>query len=188
MNVDYINPFVSSVVNVFRTMLDLELFRGQLLVKTTRQPRYDISGIIGLSGKAAGTIVLCMERELARLTTQSLLDTEIRSAQITEDVIDAVGELVNIIAGGAKAQLAQYEMSVSLPTVITGKGHCIDFPRNTKPICIPFACQAGYLDVEVGLFEVEVEQAPPEESAEAEASSESETSGAEDEGAAAAAS
>lgn len=171
MNVEYINPFVISIVHVFRTMLNLELFRGELLVKRARQPRYDISGVIGLSGKAMGTIVLSLERELARLATESLLQMEIRSSQITADVIDAVGELTNIIAGGAKAQLSQFEMSVTLPTVITGKGHCIEFPRQIKPICIPFTCESGYLDLEVGLMELnsmshrfsekEAQHAPP---------------------------
>ncbi len=154
MNVDYINPFVVSIVHVFHTMLNIELHRGDLLVKRGRQPRYEISGIIGLSGKARGTVVLCLERELARLATESLLQTEIRSSQITADVIDAVGELANIIAGGAKAQLAQFEMSVTLPTVVTGKAHCIEFPRQVVPICIPFSCECGYLDLEVGLTEL----------------------------------
>ncbi len=161
MNVDYINPFVVSIVHVFRTMLNVELHRGDLLVKRGRQPRYEISGIIGLSGKAKGTVVLCLERELARLATESLLQTKIRSAQITADVIDAVGELTNIIAGGAKAQLAQFEMSLTLPTVVTGKAHCIEFPRQIVPICIPFSCECGYLDLEVGLTELSTGLHPP---------------------------
>jgi len=159
MNVEYINPFVLSVVNVFRTMVNVELTRGQPFVKTGFQPRHDISGVIGLSGKAKGTIVLCMEREMALLTTEALLGEELESTQITADVIDAVGELANMIAGGAKAKLAQFEMSVSLPSVITGKGHCIEFPSRTKPICIPFSSDAGNLDVEVGLVEVPQEAA-----------------------------
>jgi chemotaxis protein CheX len=163
MKVEYINPFVSSVVNVFRTMLDTELTRGQLYVKNGFQPRHDISGIIGLSGKAKGTIVLSLERETAKLITEALLATELHSTQITSDVIDAVGELANIIAGGAKAQLAEYEMSVSLPSVITGKGHCIEFPRGSKPICIPFGCEAGNIEIEVGL--VEVNPTPPKPAA-----------------------
>jgi chemotaxis protein CheX len=159
MNVEYINPFVLSVINVFQTMVGIELTRGQPFVKEGFQPRHDISGIIGLSGKAKGTIVLCLEREMALLTTAALLGEELESTQITADVIDAVGELANMIAGGAKAKLAQFEMSVSLPSVITGKGHCIEFPSRTQPICIPFTAEAGNLDVEVGLIEVPQEAA-----------------------------
>ena len=36
---------------------------------------------------------------------------------------------------------------------MTGKGHCIDFPRNAMRICIPFSCTWGSLDLEVALIE-----------------------------------
>ena len=76
-----------------------------------------------------------------------------RPAGINADVTDAMGEVANMIAGQAKAQLEQFAMSVSLPTVITGKGHCIEFPRNITPISIPFRCDWGSLALEVALVE-----------------------------------
>ncbi|MFW5692975.1 MAG: chemotaxis protein CheX, partial [Thermoguttaceae bacterium] len=142
------------VIHVFQTMVGVRLHRGRPFIKRGFQPRHDISGIIGLSGKARGTIVLCLEREMALITTAALLAEQPNTTQITADVIDAVGELTNMIAGNAKAKLEQFAMSVSLPSVITGKGHCIEFPSGTKPICIPFTCDAGNLDVEVGLIEI----------------------------------
>ncbi len=60
-----------------------------------------------------------------------------------------------MIAGSAKAKLEEFSLSVSLPTVITGKGHCIDFPRQITPICIPFDCPWGQVAVEVGLTDSE---------------------------------
>jgi chemotaxis protein CheX len=64
-----------------------------------------------------------------------------------------VGELANIIAGGAKAQLEHLAMSVSLPTVITGKHHSVELSSKVTPICIPFESKWGLLTVEVGLCE-----------------------------------
>ncbi len=159
MRVEYINPFVSAVLSVFRTMLGTELTRGQPFVKAGFQPRHQISGVIGLSGKARGTIVLSLDRDAALEATEVM--TQERPSSINADVIDAVGELANMIAGSAKAQLEQFQLSVSLPSVITGKGHCIDFPSNTTPICIPFECEWGEIDVEVGLVEVPVPSAVP---------------------------
>lgn len=164
MKVEYINPFVSSTVNLFRTMLDTHLTRRDLYIKDGSQPGYDISGVIGLSGMAKGTVVLSLERDMARVVTEQLLQTQLHSTQITRDVIDAVGELTNILAGGAKAQLAEFQMSVSLPTVITGKGHCIDFPKNSKPICIPFESARGNLEIEVGLVELDPKPTRPRQS------------------------
>ena len=49
-------------------------------------------------------------------------------------------------------------MSLSLPTVITGKAHCIEFPTKVTPICIPFSSAWGDITVEVGLCELSTEQ------------------------------
>ena len=64
-----------------------------------------------------------------------------------------MGELVNMVAGGAKAQLEQLDMSLTIPTVITGK-FCVEFPSKTSPICVPFESPWGPLTVEVGLIEI----------------------------------
>jgi len=36
-------------------------------------------------------------------------------------------------------------LSQSLPTVVTGRNHCIDFPRNATRICVPLNCEWGSL-------------------------------------------
>jgi chemotaxis protein CheX len=105
--------------------------------------------VIGLAGKAKGVAVLSLGEEAALCVTQRLLGE--RPTTIDEDVIDAVGELTNIIAGGAKAQLQQLNMSLGLPSVITGKNHSIDFPSGLTPVCIPFQCDWGPVTLQVGL-------------------------------------
>ena len=157
MNVEYINPFLTAAISVFETMVGVKLVRQQPFVKKSMQPQNEVSGIIGLSGKAKGTVVLSIEREVALNATGVMLME--RPGQINADVVDAIGELTNVIAGNAKAQLEHLNMSVGLPSVITGKGHCIDFPSHSKPIAIPFRCEWGDVVVEVGLVEEREEAA-----------------------------
>ncbi len=151
MKVEYINPFLTAAISVFNTMLNTSLTRGEPFLKNGTQPNHEVNGIIGLSSKAKGMVVLSMSREAALGTAGIMLGTQPK--EIDADVADAVGELTNMIVGAAKAQLEHSEMSVSLPTVITGKAHCIDFPKNTMPICIPFDCKWGPVAVEVGIVE-----------------------------------
>jgi len=151
MKVEYINPFLTSAISAFETMLGCTLTRGTPYLKDGRQPTHEVSGIIGLSGKAQGTVVLGLDREAAISAAEALLDE--RPPEINGDVTDAVGELTNIIAGGAKAKLEELHLSVGLPTVITGKGHCVEFPSKVKPICIPFESKWGPVTIEVGLTE-----------------------------------
>jgi chemotaxis protein CheX len=151
MKVEYINPFLSAAISVFNTMLGVTLTREEPFVKDTTRPNHEVSGVIGLSGKAKGMVVLSLCREAAINATAAMLGE--RPLEINADVADAVGELTNMIAGAAKAQLEHLQMSVSLPSVVTGKAHCIEFPKNTMPICIPFDCQWGPVTVEVGIIE-----------------------------------
>lgn len=149
MRAEYINPFISSLSRSFRTMLNCEVHRGQLMLKGQQTHRYGISGIIGLSGKAVGMVVLSLSDEVAIKATSAMLLCE--TNEINADVIDAVGELTNMVAGAAKAELAEFEMSVSLPNVVTGEAHDIRFPSNVTPICVPFTTEWGDLVLEVGL-------------------------------------
>jgi len=148
MRVEYINPFISSLANTFRTMLGCEVRRREISLKPDRTPLHEVSGVIGLSGGAAGTVVLSLSKSVALKAASTLLMYE--ASEIDDDVVDAVGELTNMVAGGAKAQLAEFDLSVSLPSVITGRGHEIRFPSDVTPICVPFETDWGSLAVEVG--------------------------------------
>jgi chemotaxis protein CheX len=154
MRVEYINPFVKSLSTTFSTMLNCTATRGAIKLKQDRCASYEISGVIGLSGKAVGTAVVSLSREVALKATSAMLMTD--ATEIDSDVIDAVGEIANMVAGAAKAELSEYELSISLPSVITGKGHEVRFPSNVTPICVPFETEWGQLNLEVGLAEVDV--------------------------------
>jgi chemotaxis protein CheX len=152
MKAEYINPFIKSVFNTFSTMLNCELHRGDIGFKSNTNPQYTVSGIIGLSGRAVGTVVLSLSKEVALKAASTMLMTE--ATDVDDEVLDAVGELTNIVAGGAKAELEEYELEVSLPNVVTGRDHEIHFPSNVQPICIPFTAEWGEMTLEVGLAQV----------------------------------
>ena len=47
-------------------------------------------------------------------------------------------------------QLEQYNLSVSLPNVITGTDHSVHFPSDVVPFCVPFETDWGDISLEVG--------------------------------------
>ena len=155
MKAEYINPFIRSLTNTFDTMLGCHVTRGAIYLRQEDAPSYEISGIIGLSGRAVGTVVLNLSKEVALAAASALLMCEAK--KIDDEVVDAVGELANMVAGAAKAELEEYELSVSLPNVITGEGHEVRFPSNVQPICVPFSTAWGELTLEVGLTTVAAE-------------------------------
>ncbi len=149
MRAEYINPFVSSLRNAFCTMLSCEARRGEIRMKVDRRVQHCVSGVIGLSGKAVGTVVLSFSREVALKAASTMLMAD--ATEVNDDVLDAVGELTNMVAGAAKSQLEELELHVSLPNVITGTSHEVHFPSNVTPISISFETDWGPLSLEVGL-------------------------------------
>jgi chemotaxis protein CheX len=151
MRAEFINPFVSATLNVFQTMLSTTLTRGELSLKKSHAPMHEVCGLIGLAGKCHGMVVVGFGRETALRLAGILLGSKVH--ELNSDVVDAVGELTNMIAGAAKSQLGQYELSIGLPTVICGKTSTIDFPSNSPSLIIPFDCDMGPICVEVGITE-----------------------------------
>jgi len=149
MKAEWINPFVSATVSVFAKMLNCEIERGNPTIKNGSNPCHDVSGIMGLQGKACGTVVVSLSRAAALTATEVMMGT--KPEDIDADVVDVVGEITNMVAGAAKAQMSELSMSIGLPTVITGNSHLINFPRGVVVISIPFQSTWGPLCVDVGL-------------------------------------
>jgi chemotaxis protein CheX len=146
--VEYINPFITAVIKTLETMVGCKVTRQSPTIKRESRTLYPISGTIGLSGTVIGTCVVTMSEELALKSASVMLMEEQKN--LNDDVYDAVGELTNMIAGNAKAQLEEYHLSLSLPNVIRGTDVELLFPANCQPISIPFKTDFGPLAVEIG--------------------------------------
>jgi chemotaxis protein CheX len=148
VQVEHINPFVDSLVNTFQTMLGCDARRGNLSLADPVKRQFPISGVIGLSGNAAGMVVINLSEEVAMQSAAAMLMMDV--TEVDDDVLDAVGELANMVAGAAKAKLEEFNLSVSLPNIVTGENHEIRFPSSHQPICVPFETDFGPLRLEVG--------------------------------------
>jgi len=153
MKVEYINPFITSLINAFDTMVGCKVRREDVSLKEDNNPNHEVSGVIGLSGNAKGTVVLSISKDVALKAASAMLMEEI--TELTDDVVDAVGELTNMVAGRAKAELEEYSLSVSIPNVVTGRDYEIRFPSNGTPLCVLFESDWGPLSLEVGLTPVD---------------------------------
>jgi chemotaxis protein CheX len=149
MDVSYVNPFITATVETFQTMIQMEVKPGKPAIKKGKEPTYDISGVIGLSGEAQGSIAISFPKLIALKVVSTMLGMTIKT--VDADVTDAIGEVANIIAGNAKKELSQYKLTISLPNVIVGKSHSISAPSGTPTIIVPIIGQVGEFAMEVAL-------------------------------------
>lgn len=148
IDIDYINPVISGLEDAFNTMLGCKIERIGLGLMENNQALHPVSGIIGIGGKGVGTVVLSMSESVAIKAASTMLMTEL--SEVDDDVMDAVGEITNIVCGGAKAKLEQFQLQMSLPNVLCGSNCRLHFPQNAHPISIPFKCAWGPLALQIG--------------------------------------
>ncbi|MCD6506367.1 chemotaxis protein CheX [Candidatus Poribacteria bacterium] len=166
MKAEYINPFIAALENFCETMLGCSVERGKLKVANSaleiEHPeidqafaKYDISAIIGLTGKVRGTVVLSFPAKTALMIARRFLDTE-KIFKIDEVVIDAVAEMVNIVAGSAKTHLSDELglIKLSLPTVVRGRNFEIRYPTGSIWLQIPFNSDLGPFFMQVSFEKV----------------------------------
>lgn len=150
MNVEFINPFISSLLNVLSTMAQTDLTPGKPKVKKTEVAIGDVSGLIGMVGpQTKGSLSITFDGELALTVMERMLGE--RPDKINAEVTDMVGEITNMVAGGAKNLLGDkgYEFDMATPVVVSGKEHTITHKCDGPKLIMPFTSDFGAAHIEV---------------------------------------
>lgn len=142
MKVEYINAFIQSVHDLFSTMLEAKVTRGNVGIAQSTAGLRDIVALIGLSGPACGMVAMAFPTTTALRIVNKLLGIDLRV--IDDTVSDAIAEVVNIVAGGAKAKLDQTPpIALGLPSVVRGNSFCVDYPTKSTWLEVPFETDLG---------------------------------------------
>lgn len=150
MRAEFVNPFLASLINVLKTMASLELKPQKPRVKKDEIARGDISGLIGMVGpQTRGSMSITFDGDLAIEIMHNMLGE--RPAGLNDEVIDMVGEITNMVTGGAKRILAEsgFEFEMATPIVVSGQGHSIRHQCDGAIIIMPFTSQWGNAFIEI---------------------------------------
>lgn len=126
MRAEFVNPFLASLMNVLKTMASLELKPQKPRIKKDEIARGDVSGLIGMIGPTTrGSMSITFDESLALEIMQNMLGE--RPNGLNEEVTDMVGEITNMVTGGAKRILAEsgFDFDMATPVVVSGRGHTI---------------------------------------------------------------
>jgi len=152
MKVEYINPFIEAVNNMMQTMMGVTPQRLNLSIKTEALTTGDVSGIIGFADKnITGAVALTFPIETVLKIYELMMGEKILT--LTPEVQDTVGEMANIVAGGAKRTFAENGMPfhISIPSVITGRNHAIFHKIGTPVVVVPFLVEGLPFNMEVSM-------------------------------------
>jgi chemotaxis protein CheX len=153
MKAEHINPFIISTSEVFKTMIGVEPRKEEVYVREEMNFVNDVSGVIGLAGDTNGFVIISMPEQLALLIYQKFAGEEKKT--LDDDVTDAIGEILNMIAGGAKQIFSKLgiRFKISIPNVIVGKNHKIAKQKTAKSLCVKFSLGSSSFVIEAALVE-----------------------------------
>ena len=140
------NPSIDQMRKVFSDAAILtfaKMTSVDLVVKNAGAPddeAYDVSALIRFTGDIEGACTLRLAGETAKAAISRFAGEAIESSS---EITDGVGELVNMIAGNAKAALQEYSIELSFPEVTMGKGGEIGFSRRPSVIAVYYGSEIG---------------------------------------------
>jgi chemotaxis protein CheX len=148
VDVSYINPFIEAVDSVFTTMLDVTPKRNGLKVSDGKAKGEVVTSLVGMSGQVSGVVALRFPPATALNLASRMLGSEM--TEISDEVTDAVSEMVNMVAGSAKAKFNHDPpLQLGLPTVVEGAGYRLKYPSKSVWLEVPFTSDAGDFTMEV---------------------------------------
>lgn len=149
MNVKLINPFINATVNVLETMAFVTVNAGKPYLKKDNVAVGDVTGVLGLTGIANGTISVTFEAKCILAIVSNMFGETM--TELNSEIADAVGELTNMISGQARRELEEIGkvFKAAIPSVITGRNHSITHYTDGPKIAIPFSTEDGNFTIEV---------------------------------------
>ena len=150
LKTEYILPFVNSLQKLFVDHLGGTITVGKPELNETGAPRYELCGVIAFTGTVIGRVVVSWPVEVAEKVVENYLHISPLPDGMLED---CVGELANVIAGRAKADLETHQIVISPPTVIRGEDYEIAPQKGAACLSLPCQCNHGPLQLEVSIVQ-----------------------------------
>jgi chemotaxis protein CheX len=129
-----------SVDQCFKTMIPLPVEAGEAWINIPKgaelENGYNCVGVISIQGEIKGSIAVHLNKDFARQITRIMLGTE--PLELGTAIYDTVGELANVIVGGAKTEASFFDVDfeISCPIVIRGETKAGIEPRKSSFVAV----------------------------------------------------
>jgi chemotaxis protein CheX len=138
MDILMINALLNSLFTIFETMVRQEIQAGIPVLKENNIAKGAASGLIGMKTEgASGSVALSLTLPAIRKISLGMLGEEFTS--IDKEAADLVGELTNMLVGGAKRIMSEkgHEFDMHTPQLLVGDGHEIVHHYAGQTVLLP---------------------------------------------------
>lgn len=149
-NQEIIDAVRSATSEVFSTMLGTEVELLEVRRDDAGPAMTDgVAAVVGIAGPWVGNGMLSCNSAFACRLCELFLMTE--ASSVNDEVLDAVGELANMVIGNFKtaAETLVGPLGLSVPTVIYGQNFTSKSVGATQWLVMPFRCGDDAFEVRV---------------------------------------
>ena len=152
MRVEYINPFVEAAFNILKEVVDSEIKRGELYLKSTSQPVLGVAAIVGLAGDVEGRVLFDMNEATALAIAGQMNGEELTS--FDELAKATITELANMITAQAVTKLHELGFTFDLtpPAIFTGENMEVS-DAGVEALIVPIELSQGKMEINVAVRE-----------------------------------
>ncbi|MCB0411634.1 MAG: chemotaxis protein CheX [Bdellovibrionales bacterium] len=153
LDVSLIEPFIAATMEVLKTQAQVDAHPGKPFLKSTSPVPYSIgiAGVIGVgSSSFTGVVALCFPEKTFVGIYNSMFGES--NTELTAEMEDAAGEILNIIYGQAKVVLNdkfKQDLQKALPTVLRGEKLSVRQVGTQTALILPFESTCGLFHIEI---------------------------------------
>lgn len=152
MKAEYLNCVMAGVIDVISQCFHVECKKGEPYIYNNEININHLSAVIRMAGDKQGAFIIALSEDDAKKMASALIMEE--KQFLDKDVMDAMGEIINMISGSAKGRLTElgFTFKLSTPTFVLGKGTRLFTDVEYAPyICVPFITSVGEFTIQVSL-------------------------------------
>ncbi len=152
LDAKFIGPFIDGTIETLKVQcgVDIQAQKPYIKGRTTEEASIDIAGLITIhSNEFNGSIGIGFPQSTFLHIMEKMIGET--HTEITKDLEDGAGELINIIFGSAKRVLNDqgYTLQKALPSVSVGMSLKMHKLSHKPCIVIPFKSNAGEMYIEI---------------------------------------
>ncbi|GHV90035.1 chemotaxis protein CheX [Spirochaetia bacterium] len=143
MRVEYINPFVEAAFNVLKEVLNTDVKRGDLYLKSSTMQIMGVAALVGLAGDVEGRVLFDMSKETALNVASAMNNEELK---VLDDLAKAtITELANMITAQAVTKLHDlgFKFDLTPPALFSGDNMEISNNLEVEALIVPMELGTG---------------------------------------------
>ena len=141
MSQQIIQPFIEKTTSAAKDFLQSEITTEEPFQFGEKDTNIDAASVVNLIGECKGWYMIGFPKETAIRMTSQFTGQEYED--YSEDVVNFMKELNNIIIGWIVGAITSYSFTISTPTTIFGKEALVKMTEHSPAITIPFHTSLG---------------------------------------------